>query len=241
MVVQPVAEATQRDTGHASAAPDLAAEMVLRYGYTLESLTRMAHWAARHRKPWHQGVELSERYEIAWAAIAECLYAASEPPSSADLVRAAWEAIRAQADSRRQFLGYAHVHAAESTGRNFERYWRSVAGPHDGPEERLIERIALSQIWPRLTPASREALAALAVHGDYQQAAASLGLGYKTFTSRISDARRQFLKLWHDGEPPSRPWVRDRRAGPGTDQHTVTYFLRSRRLRKAAGNDQDMP
>ncbi|HEX4832802.1 MAG TPA: hypothetical protein VH478_17095 [Trebonia sp.] len=36
----------------------------------------------------------------------------------------------------------------------------------------------------------------------------------------------------HDGW--LRPWVRDRRAGPGTDMHSVTYFLRSRRLRRQA-------
>jgi hypothetical protein len=207
------------------------------FGYTLEALTRMAHWAARHRKPWHQGIELSVRYGIAWAAIAEFLYAAEEPPTSADLVRAAWNAISDQADSRRQFLGYAHAHSAETTGRNFERYWHAVAAPADSPEERLVKRIALAQIWPRLTPASQEALLALAIHEDYRKAAEALGLGYKTFVCRISDSRRQFLKLWHDGETPSRPWVRDRRAGPGTDMHTVTYFLRSRRLRKAASGE----
>jgi pimeloyl-ACP methyl ester carboxylesterase len=121
--------------------------MALRHGYTLDGLTRMAHFAARHRKPWHYGVELSVRYEVAWAAIAEHLYAAEQPPTSADLVRAAWEAIRQHADSRRQFLGLAHD-GPDGPGRNFERYWRAVAGPADGPEERLIERLALTQIWP---------------------------------------------------------------------------------------------
>ena len=55
---------------------------------------------------------------------------------------------------------------------------------------------------------------------------------YATFKSRISVGRQQFLTLWHEGETPSRPWVRDRRAGPGTDMHTVTYFLRLRRQRR---------
>jgi DNA-directed RNA polymerase specialized sigma24 family protein len=214
--------------------------MALRHGYTLDGLTRMAHFAARHRKPWHYGVELSVRYEVAWAAIAEHLYAAEQPPTSADLVRAAWEAIRQHADSRRQFLGLAHD-GPDGPGRNFERYWRAVAGPADGPEERLIERLALTQIWPHLTPASRDALTALAVHGDYQRAAAALGISYKAFVSRISEGRRQFLALWHDGEIPSRPWVRDRRAGPGTDMHTVTYFLRLRRQRRVGHKEGSQP
>lgn len=224
-------------TGPTGLAAGISAGMELRHGYTLDSLTRMAHFAARHCKPWHRGIELSARYEVAWSAIAEYLYAAEERPTSADLVRAAWEAIRHQADSRRQFLGLAHD-GPDGPGRNFERYWRAVAGPADGPEERLIERLALAQIWPHLTQANRDALTALAVHGDYQRAAVALGISYKAFVSRISEGRRQFLALWHDGETPSRPWVRDRRAGPGTDKHTVTYFLRLRRQRRAASSPQ---
>jgi DNA-directed RNA polymerase specialized sigma24 family protein len=246
---QPVPEAASghqdhsRPAGHESRAcpeaPGTPAGTELRHGYTLDSLTRMAHFAARRRKPWHRGVELSARYEVAWAAIAEHLYAAEEPPTSADLVRAAWEAIRHHADSRRQFLGRAHD-GPDGPGRNFERYWRAIAGPADGPEERLIERLALAQIWPHLTPANRDALTALAVHDDYRDAAAALGIPYSTFKSRISEGRRQFLALWHDGETPSRPWARDRRAGPGTDMHTVTYFLRLRRQRAAHEQDSQL-
>jgi hypothetical protein len=53
--------------------------------------------------------------------------------------------------------------------------------------------------------------------------------------------RRQFLTLWHEGETPSRPWVRDRRAGPGTDMHTVTYFLRLRRQRRVGQKQSSQP
>jgi hypothetical protein len=82
-----------------------------------------------------------------------------------------------------------------------------------------------------MRPANRDALAALAAHGDYRRAVGALGISYVASKSRISEGRREFLALWHDGEAPSRPWVRDRRAGPGTDQHTVTYFLARRRDR----------
>jgi hypothetical protein len=57
----------------------------------------------------------------------------------------------------------------------------------------------------------------------------------------ISEGRRQFLALWHDGETPSRPWTRDRRAGPGTDMQTVTYFLRLRRQRHLAQEHGSQP
>jgi hypothetical protein len=202
-------------------------------------LTRLAHYAARHGR-WDRGIELPARYEAAWGAIAEHLYARDEPPTPGELIRAGWLAIRQHGEAERQFLGRAHDGPA-GPGRNFERYWRAVAAPDDGPEAGLIERMALAQIWPRLTPANRDALAALAAHGDYQRAAESLGLSYVTFKSRISMGRRQFLTLWHEGETPSRPWVRDRRAGPGTDMHTVTYFLRLRRQRRVGQKQSSQP
>ena len=149
------------------------------------------------------------------------------------MVHAGWLAITAHADAHHQFLGRAH-RQYNGPGQGFERYWRHVAAPDNGPEEKITERLPLAQIWPSLRPVHREALAALAAHGVYQQAAQALGLPYTTFKSRISTARREFLALWHDGETPSRPWVRDRRAGPGTDMHAITYFLRSRRLRRTA-------
>ncbi len=214
-----------------------AAGTELRHGYTLDSLTRLAYFAAR-RKRWHGGTELPVRFEVAWSAIAEHLYAAEQPPGAGDLIQAGWKAIAEHADARRQFLGRAHD--GPGPWRGFERYWRHVAAPADGPEDKLIERLALAQIWPCLRPVHREALAALAAHDDYQRAADALGISYATFKSRISTGRREFLALWHEGETPSRPWVRDRRAGPGTDMHTVTYFLRSRRLRRAAQSAHDL-
>jgi hypothetical protein len=202
----------------------------LRHGYTLDSLDRLAHFAAR-RKLWHHGLELFERAEIAWSALAEHLYACDEPPTVSELIRAGWRAISEHVDSRGQFHGYNRDNPDGGIRPRFEGYWRYVAGPSPGPEERIVERLALSQIWPRLRPQHREALTALAAHGDYGQAARALGESYATFKSQVSRARREFLELWHEGEAPSRPWVRDRRAIKGTDMHSVTYLIRDRRLR----------
>ena len=210
---------------------DAPADTELRHGYTMDSLTRLAHFAAR-RKQWNGGTELPVRFEVAWSAMAEHLYAAEQPPTAGELIHAGWKAMAEHTDARRQFLGRAHD--GPGPWRGFERYWRHVAAPADSPEDKIIEQLALAQIWPCLRPVHREALTALAIHGGYQRAAQALGITYSTFKSRISTGRREFLALWHQGETPSRPWVRDRRAGPGTDMHTVTYFLRSRRLRHAA-------
>lgn len=208
---------------------DFSAGVELRHGYTLDNLTRMAHYAARHTR-WNLAIDLGTRYEVAWSAMAEHLYAADQQPTPGDLFRAGWLAVSRHRDAERQFQGRAHDGPA-GPGNHFERYWRGVSAPVDSPEDKITDRIALAQIWPCLRPVHREALTALATHGDYRRAAESLGMPYKSFLSRISRARREFLALWHYGETPSRPWVRDRRAGPGTDMHTVTYFLRSRRLR----------
>jgi hypothetical protein len=47
---------------------------------------------------------------------------------------------------------------------------------------------------------------------------------YRSFVSRVSIGRRQFLALWHDGESPSRPRVRDRRAG-ARHRHARRHLL----------------
>jgi hypothetical protein len=47
---------------------------------------------------------------------------------------------------------------------------------------------------------------ALAIHGTYDKAAASLGKTHRAFVSQLSRARKQFLQLWHEGEQPSRIW-----------------------------------
>jgi hypothetical protein len=202
----------------------------LRHGYTLDSIDRLAYWAAS-RKLWHRGTEFSTRNEVAWSAMIEHLYASDQQPTVRELIDAGWRAIGRHAQSRVQFLGRSTDDPYAGTKPKFERYWRHVCAHAPSPEERIVERLALRQIWPCLRPVHREALMALAAHGDYARAAESLGEPYTTFKAQVSRARREFLELWHEGEKPSRPWVRDRRAGPGTDMHTITYFLRARRLR----------
>jgi hypothetical protein len=209
----------------------------LRHSYTLDSLQRLAHFAAR-RKLWHGGLALPERAEIALSAMAEHLYASDQPPAASELIHTGWKAISEHLNQRSQFQGHdTSDRYAATTRPRFETYWRDAARHSLSPEDRIIERLALAQIWPHLRLVHQQALTALAVHGDYQQAATALGEPYATFKSQVSRARREFLELWHEGEVPSRPWVRDRRAGPGTDMHTLTYFLRLRRQRAERKHD----
>lgn len=84
----------------------------------------------------------------------------------------------------------------------------------------MIDRVALAQIWPRLRPEHRQVLTALTAYDDYGLAAEALGISRAWFTNRISAARREFLRLWHEGESPSRQWAHDWRGSTGTDPLT---------------------
>lgn len=222
---------------------DCSDEIPLRYGYTLATLDDLSRFAARQSR-WHSRMEFSERVDVAWSAIAEHLYASQDRPTWDDLFIAGVGAIRDHQRGYSQFLGRNtdQGHTGESRPR-FEAYWGTAAKPTPSAEDAIIDRLALAQIWPRLRPSHREALAALAEHGDHGQAAQALGKNRSTYVNLVNAARKEFLLLWHEGEIPSGRWCRDRRAVKGTDQHTLSYFLRRRRhnRERAQAAEQDTP
>jgi hypothetical protein len=203
----------------------------LRHGYTLSQVAALSVYAVR-RQLWHQAADFDERLEIAWHAIVEHIYASEQPPAPRDVIRAGWKAIGDDVARAQRFYGLDSHDRYAGTTAGFERYWWFAARPAPGPEDRVTERAALAQIWPRLRPAHREVLAALAAHGDYGLAAQSLGRSYKIFTFAVSQARREFLALWHEGETPSRPWGQDRRISD-TDRHSITSRTIRRRRQRA--------
>lgn len=69
-----------------------------------------------------------------------------------ELIDAGWRAIAAYVQSNAQFHGHNTDDPNGTTRRGFERFWWSTAGPTPGPEERVVERLAMEQIWPRLRP-----------------------------------------------------------------------------------------
>lgn len=194
----------------------MIANVRLRHGYTLADLHGIArlavHTAGSMASNWH------ERYETAWSAIAERLYAAEDPPQRFDLVRCGQLAIYAVVDDTRHHHGYykrktLRAEAGAASSPAFLAFWWDWLGTTPSCEARLVERTALTQILPALTPAQQEAIAALAVYDDYHAAAEAIGATYVTFRSNVARARARFLALWHEGEAPSRPWGCDRRAG----------------------------
>jgi hypothetical protein len=205
--------------------------MELRHGYTLDDLRSIAGRVVR--SAWGQLGDQVERLEVAWSAIAEALYASEGKPTRRELWHAGIQAMS------RYDHDYHHHHGVPTRGTHvgfgsaarFQAYWclaRTIPSPEDG----VVERVALAQIWPRLTNGQRRALLALAAIGDYAAAANALGITCSAFRQAVGDARLRFLALWHEGETPSRVWHRDRRvgrrnAGPPAERRPVTVRVRA--------------
>jgi hypothetical protein len=114
-------------------------------------------------------------------------------------------------------------------------YWREQTAPTPSPENYIVDIFTVQQIWPKLTPRNKRILWMLAVHGGYDSAAKALGITRDTFIDKLSQARKQFLLLWHEGESPSRIWGRGHK---GIERYTptqsiTTVTLRQRKAKRA--------
>jgi DNA-directed RNA polymerase specialized sigma24 family protein len=202
----------------------------LRHGYTLADANRLSMVAVR--QAWGRpGAGIEDCAEVAWFAIVEHIYTATERPGPVELLRAATREMGNQAKRDHQFRGI-HDYGIRP---GFTCYWLWASSHSPSPERRVTERIAVQQIWPLLLPRYQRAFTALAVYGDYQLAADALGKPYRAFVNDISRARRAFLALWHEGESPSRPWGHDRRADRTEHQRgSITNRTIERRRRERA-------
>lgn len=178
----------------------------LRHGYNLADLDRLTRSALS--RGWARNTDQRLAYHVAWSGIAEALYATAGRPEPAGLVRAGWAAITAHLTAERRHWGLKQDGAVRPS---FALYWDDAARVTGSPESGIVERLALWQVWAELPAADRQVLLALAVHGEYDMAAESLGLRRNTYYARVRHARVRFLRLWHEGEKPSRLWGNDRR------------------------------
>lgn len=218
-------------------------EVEVRHGYTLADLDKLAR-QIMYRSRWGF-LSFHDKYELAWSAMAELLAARADVPSLIELVdrgeRAIGEYVTAELRTHGVHVGHRDRGHHGLIRRHYV-YWWSIAQRSPSPEARVIERLALAQIWPRLTRRNRQVLEALAEQGDYQRAARTLGVSYKSFVTMIYYARKQFLRLWHDGETPSKFWGRDTRINP--EAKCAEDMLRSRAqrsLRRRALTRTDAP
>lgn len=223
---------TPAPTAHPAAAPAC-------HGYTLRDIGQIAaRAAARH---WSRAADPADRYDAAWHGIAEALSQAAAAPSRDDLFRAARAEISRLTDQHYRAHGLAS-HTPQHT-RAWQQYWWQHTRPQPSWDETVTERVALTQIWPRLSPVQQQALLALATHGDYRAAAAATGKSYTTYRVHLTAARRAFRALWHEHETPSGMWGCDRRVfrRGGTPHRsepvTRTIAKRARQRRQRAAED----
>ncbi|MER5696054.1 hypothetical protein ACWDBO_30160 [Streptomyces mirabilis] len=209
------------------------------HGYTLDDLHHLSRHVV-HSDRWYTAADIEDRYDTAWHAIVEHLLTATEPPTRRDLFQAGLRGSDQSVRQHQQAHGYNHHQPGAGTRPRFERYWTTTAAHTPSPEDRVVDRRALAQIWPRLTPRQQQALTALAATDDYQQAAALLQVTPGTFHVLISKARQRFLALWHEGEQASRIWGTDRRVGSRTDTTPAATKRRppTRAVRRRTGRPQ---
>lgn len=177
----------------------------LRWGYTLADVQEIARKAAFTNR--FMASDFRDRVDAAWHAVVVELYTAEQPPTIHDLATVARAAVWAMVRDHHQTYGYADREwaAGYASAPRFVAYWTEPPGTP--MEERVVERVATPQVWWALSDRDRQVLAAFAAAGDNRSAAAALGMPVGSFRTYISQARRAWLALWHEGETPPRPRV----------------------------------
>lgn len=192
--------------------PDLVeARDGLRWGYVAADLDRFSRMACS-RNVGNFAFHPAERYEIAWSALAMELYTATERPSPSDLINAGWQAVSTAMADENRHRGRDRIRHKGTIRSSFLRYWDDAIRHTGSPEAPIVERLAVHQIWPLLTDGQQEALLAFAVHGSIADAASALGKSTAAVHKLADQGRKRFKQWWHEGEAPSRPWMRDRRS-----------------------------
>ena len=208
-------------------------DIELKHGYTYASVERIAQKAASESK-W-RFVDLVERYEIARSAVAEELYRCDEPPGPYHLIDHGMKAIRRHVEELGDLRGVYFYKRGIPRMPRFEIFWWSVAGPTPSPEEPVIERLTVETIFAKLTPLNQQVLLALADFDNFDRAAEAMGVSVSSYRTYVYLARKQFLRLWHDGEEPSKFWGRTTKRNKSRSV-TATTIRRRRvnRLKKQA-------
>jgi DNA-binding CsgD family transcriptional regulator len=216
-------------------APELAEPLAddvheIRHGYNLADVHLLAKRAVW--RIWGLHLDYHARYDLAWSGIVHHLYAAeAERPTPGDLVFAGQDAIAHHVREELRHAGRAKD-GDHDLRRRFTAYWETQIRHASSPEPRIVERVALWQIWPELTAAQRGALLALATHGTYRAAADSLGIAEKTFKQHVGNARHRFFDLWHEGEQASRIWGADRRVDRNGQRAETSYRKAAKAIRR---------
>lgn len=203
--------------------------MSVLWGYTLDGLDDLAARVVRNHRHWWPAGDRSDQYDTAWMGIAEHLCAATEAPSQRDLLEAGRQALSREVKAQMRHHGAGSHNDIPNAGAKFAAYWTASAVVQSH-ESRIVEREALRQVLGVITGRQRDAVHALALTGDYWQAAAALGIEPQTFRGLLGRARREFYARWFEHETPPRIRGTDKR----TERHaTDDPAILARRARDA--------
>lgn len=186
------------------------ADQPLRHGYTLDDLDRLTRTVLVIDR-WRTDINSDDRYAAIHFAITEQVLTADEPPTTGDLITCGRQAANRYVRTEMHHHGYdpRDVSAGPAALPGFQRYWQQTG--RTPWSERMVEALTLAQIWPCLTLAQQQAIMALALTGDHQEAADSLGLTLSAFSGRLKNARNRVFELWYEHETPPRRRRRDKR------------------------------
>lgn len=207
------------------------AAMDVLHSYTLTDINDLATRVVRNNRHWWPAGDRDDQHATAWHGIAEHLCQATERPSERDLLEAGRRALGAEV--RDQLRHHGARADGTNNGTNFGRYWDWHSGPCPSPEPGIVDALAVRQITAALTGRQVEALTVLAACEDYALAARTLGIKPNTFQALLTRARREFYRLWHEGETPSRPWALAMRT---VKQDTDDPRVLARRAMRAAAD-----
>lgn len=184
----------------------------VKHGYTFTELQSIA-WAC-NRTAWTYGGDYLDRYDAAWGAVVEHLLTAEHRPDRHELISVGQMAVRdlVRADRRHHGVPANDPYSEYGSGKHFNRYWSQRNTPSH--EDRVVDALALRQIWPRLKGWHRQSVTVYAATGDLGLAAEAEGLVRQQFVLRLNYARRAFRALWHEGERPSAMWKQDGKRRP---------------------------
>lgn len=189
----------------------------IRHGYTLTDIDRLTRTAAATSR-WHTAADADERHAVMWHAIVERVLTADDTPTRRDLLRAATDAVDAYVRAEMHHHGWDSRNLNNGAGgmSRFQAFWHSAE--REPFEERVTDRIALSQIWPTVAEHHQQVLRVLAATNGHDPAATALGLTQTGYASRLRKARASVRGLWHEHETP-RHMPPDRRlfSRAGTD------------------------
>jgi hypothetical protein len=220
----------------------LGGHLSLLYEYSLDELHELARRSAAITSSIPR--PFSERRDIALGAIVECLCiaqkqagaGATEDAAPVESVVLITVGVRAVKNEMAADVHEGGVRQGKEMPR-FGMYWSWANRAMDPPEDKIIEPMALKQVWERLSEVEQGALLAL-IEGDgsYTDAAAHLGISYTAFRGRLHRARAKFYQLWFSPESPpaSGKWGMDR---PRKSEHLppVIYNTLGRRRNKRTG------